>query len=355
LTKEGYSILSRVALYLEFIKKIAFVKFRVMIAEEALLILLAVGVDLLLGDPRWFPHPVKGMGWLVRVLEGVLRRVFSPFWGGVVLWFIVVGLSFGISFSVLALAYGLSVWVGRGVEVFLLWTTISLKDLKDHAQWVFWALKEGDLEEARRRLSFMVSRDTEGLSEEEIARGVIESVAENTTDGVISPLFYAFLGGPPLAMAFKAVNTLDSMVGYKSSRYLLFGRFSALMDDFFNYIPARITGLLVPLASLCLKMDSKKALLTLIRDRRKTKSPNSGYPESAFAGALDLRLGGPTRYMGELQNLPFIGEGKRPTLQDIPKAIRLCYGTSLLFLAIGVLLLLFFCPAYPCLLKTWHL
>ncbi len=323
--------------------------------EGALLVLFAVGLDLFLGDPRWFPHPVKGMGWLIRVLEGILRKVFSPFWGGVVLWVIVVGLSFGVSILVLELAYGLSVWVGRAVEVFLLWTTISLKDLKDHARRVFLALKSGDLEGSRKRLSLMVSRDTQDLSEEDIARGVIESVAENTTDGIVSPLFYAFLGGTPLAMAFKAVNTLDSMVGYKSSQYILFGRFSALMDDLFNFIPARITGLLVPLAALLLKMDAKNALFTMIRDHRKTKSPNSGYPESAFAGALDLKLGGPTRYIGQLQNLPFIGEGKTPTFEDIPKAIKLCYGTSLLFLAIGILFLLLFCPAYPCLLKAWHL
>lgn len=295
-----------------------------------------MALDLLLGDPRKFPHPVKAFGRMIEGLKDPLRRSLPPLLAGVVLGLLVTGTAFFGTLAVLEALSLLSPLAKKVGEVVLLWTTFSLKDLKGHAMAVFDALKDGDLPEARKRLSLLVSRDTSDLDEGEVSRGVVESVAENTADGVISPMFFALLGGAPLAMAFKAVSTLDSMVGYP--RLGPFGAFSAKMDDLWNFIPARITGLLTPLAALLCGMDPKGALRVMIRDRRKTPSPNSGYPEAAFAGALGLRLGGPTSYGGEVHPLPYIGEGRSPAPADVPRAVLLSYLVALLFLALAFLI-----------------
>lgn len=301
--------------------------------DRPLLLAIALALDLVLGDPRWLPHPVKAMGRVTEALQGPLLRLLPPFWAGVVLWSVVTSMASLGTLGILEALEALSPALRPVGEVLLLWTALSLKDLKDHAMGVYEALRDGDLWGARERLSRMVSRDTHELPPHEIARGAVESVAENTADGVISLMFFALLGGAPLAMAFKAVSTLDSMVGHR--RYGAFGAFPAKMDDLWNLLPARITGLLCPVAASLLGMDPKGSLLTMVRDHDKTPSPNSGYPEAAFAGALGVRLGGPTSYGGEVHPLPWIGEGRPPEASDIPRAVLLSYLTSLLFLGLS--------------------
>lgn len=306
--------------------------------EKVHLVVLAFGLDLVLGDPRWFPHPVRLMGWVIERLEGLLMPIAPGRTGGVILWVLVVGLSFFGTWALVRGCSGISRGFGAAVEVVLLWTTLAMRDLDREAREVYSALMEGDLPKAREKLSRIVSRDTDGLPPQEVSRGAVESVAENTVDGVLAPLFYALLGGAPLAMAFKAISTLDSMLGYRYGPYRSFGWLSARADDFLNFLPARFSGLLIPFSALLLGMDPKGALLIMLRDHNKSPSPNSGYPESAFAGALGVRLGGPTRYRDGVHHLPFIGEGRSPHPRDIPRAIRLSYGTSLLFLALALLL-----------------
>ncbi len=306
------------------------------------LVVLAFGLDLILGDPRWFPHPVRIMGWLTKGLESLLLPAMPSRMGGAILWILVVGFSFFGSWALIRGCAGISPGFGAAVEVVLLWTTLALRDLDREARGVYDALKEGDLPKARERLSRIVSRDTDDLPPREVCRGDVESVAENTVDGVLTPLFYAMLGGAPLAMAFKAISTLDSMLGYKCGPYRSFGWFSAKADDLFNLLPARFCVFLVPLSALLLGMDPKGALSVVLRDHNKTPSPNSGYPEAAFAGALGVRLGGPTKYRGVVHDLPFIGDGEKPSPQDILRAIRLSYGTSFSFLALASLLALLF-------------
>lgn len=304
--------------------------------DRPLLLAAALALDLVFGDPRWFPHPVKAMGRITEALQRPLLRLLPPFWAGLVLWLVVTGIA-SLGTLVVLKALGIFSPGLRSIgEVLFLWTSLSLKDLKVHAMGVFEALREGDLKGARGRLSLMVSRDTAELPPHEIARGAVESVAENTADGVISPMFFALLGGAPLAMAFKAVSTLDSMVGHH--RFGAFGAFSARMDDLWNFLPARITGILTPLAALLCGMDAKGALRVMARDHGKTPSPNSGYPEAAFAGALGVRLGGPTSYGGKVRPLPWIGEGRTPGASDIPRAVLLSYLTSLLFLSLSFLI-----------------
>lgn len=298
----------------------------------------AFAMDLLLGDPETFPHPVRLMGRFIDGLSPLLRRYLRPFWAGVILWVVVVGSAYWITWSLVLLSYQLGKSLGIAVEAFLLWTCISLKDLKREAMGVYRPLIKGDLQLARLRLSRIVSRDTHDLDEVGISRGTIESVAENTVDGVISPLFYAALGGAPLAMAFKAVSTLDSMVGYPFEPYKDFGRFSARMDDLWNFLPARLSLIAICLSSFFLGFDFLNSLKVALRDHKKRKSPNAGFPEGAFAGALGLRLGGITSYRGVPAFVPYIGNGRDPLPIDILRAIKLSYFSSATFLAFALLL-----------------
>lgn len=300
-------------------------------------LLLAFALDLLLGDPEAFPHPVRLMGRFIEGVSPLLRRYLHPFWAGVVLWGLVVGSAYWITWALLLLSYRLWKPLEIAAEVFLLWTCISLKDLKKEAMGVYSPLVKGDLQLARLRLSRIVSRDTNDLDEVGISRGTIESVAENTVDGVISPLFYAALGGAPLAMAFKAVSTLDSMVGYPFEPFKEFGKFSARMDDLWNFVPARLSLITVFLSSLLLGLDPLNCLKVALRDHKKRKSPNAGFPEGAFAGALGLRLGGITSYKRVPAFMPYIGNGRDPFPTDIPRAVKLSYCSSVVFLAFVVL------------------
>jgi adenosylcobinamide-phosphate synthase len=257
-------------------------------------------LDVLLGDPRWLPHPVKLMGKAVSLLERILRRLVP--WerlAGMLLVLVIVAGSFLLTAVIVTVAYAVHPTVGLIVASVAIWTTLAVKDLAAHANRVVLPLMAGNLARARNNLALIVGRDTQNLDEDEVVRACVETVAENTVDGILSPLFFAFIGGAPLAMAFKAVSTLDSMVGHKTEQYIRFGWAAARLDDVANWIPARMCAVLMPLASLFCDHGFLASWRTMWRDRRKHESPNAGIPEAAMAGALRVQLGGVNYYDGE--------------------------------------------------------
>ncbi|NPV69658.1 MAG: cobalamin biosynthesis protein CobD [Firmicutes bacterium] len=282
-------------------------------------VLIACLMDLALGDPPWLPHPVRLIGRLTARLEAVLRpRKPVPVWdllGGTLLTLFVVGLSYAGAVGITGVASAIHPWFGRLVSACLIFTTIAFRSLKESAHGVHECLDAGNLPLARARTAMIVGRDTAGLDEAEIARAVVETVAENTVDAVVSPLFYAALGGAPAAVAYRAVNTLDSMVGYKNTRYLYFGRASARLDDLANFVPARIGAILIVMAAMLTRRDWRRAWRTLLRDGRNHPSPNSGQPEAAMSGAIGVRLGGLNYYGGKPSFRPYIGWDGSPALK----------------------------------------
>ena len=298
-------------------------------------ILIAVVLDLMLGDPRWMPHPVKLIGRLAVVLESPARWLLRrPRLAGVVTALAVIGLSGAVAWGLVQAAGRLHPAVGDAVSILLIYTCIAARDLASHGMAVFRPLDAGDLDEARRRVAMMVGRDTQRLDEAGVARAAVESVAENLVDGVTAPLFFAALFGPVGAVVYKAINTLDSTFGYKNERYAQFGRASARIDDVANYLPARLTAPLVALAALLLREQPAGALHILARDHRRHSSPNAGYPEAAFAGALGIQLGGPSYYFGcdRPVDKPLIGDRLcQLKAVHIRKANLLMYATTALF------------------------
>lgn len=276
-------------------------------------------LDRLLGDPRWLPHPVIGMGKAISAVEAAIRRLVQPRLhrlAGLLLPLLVAGGSLALTFAVLRLAAAVNPWLAAGLEAALIWTTIAAKGLHQAGKEVLGHLLRGDLAEARRSLGMVVGRDTAQLPQPEIVRGAVETVAENIVDGVVSPLFYAILGGAPLAMAYRAVNTLDSMVGYKNEKYKDLGWASARLDDVMNYIPARITAILLVAVSWLLRLNAKGAIRAVLKDASRHPSPNSGYPESAVAGALGVQLGGTNYYHGVESRRAHMGEKLRELVPD---------------------------------------
>ncbi|MHB9144576.1 MAG: adenosylcobinamide-phosphate synthase CbiB [Symbiobacteriia bacterium] len=298
----------------------------------------AVALDLLVGDPPWLPHPVVIIGRAVSLLERRLRPLaVTPRrarMAGIVLTLTTVAGTYGVTWGLLALAGRIAPWLGTALETWLLATALAARGLDEAAGRVSRALRGGDLPAARQFLSHLVGRDTDRLDAREVARGVVESVAENTSDGVVAPLLFGLLGGAPLALAYKAVNTLDSMVGYKDERYLHLGWASARLDDLANLIPARLSGLLLVLAAGLSGHDWRRAWLAMWRDAPVHPSPNGGYPEGAVAGALGIRLGGLNYYHGKPEYRAVLGADGAPcTPASIPGAVRLMY------LAVGCLVL----------------
>jgi len=287
----------------------------------------AVLLDLVLGDPRALPHPVVGIGRLISLLEGPLRRLIPNLrLAGVALLVTVVGVSYALAASLIYAAYLFAPALGFVVALYLSWVSLAARSLHLESAKVAKALQRGDLPAARLALSYIVGRETADLDEPEIIRGAVETVAENTGDGVIAPLFYLMLGGPALAVAYKAVNTLDSMVGYKNERYLEFGWASARFDDLANYLPARLTGLLMVVTAYLCGLSGAGAWRILKRDGRNHSSPNSGFPEAAAAGALGVRLGGANRYFGRVVEKPAIGDPLVPlSLATYAGVVRLMY------------------------------
>jgi adenosylcobinamide-phosphate synthase len=292
-------------------------------------IITAMALDGLVGDPRWLPHPVKLIGALAARLERLSRRLVPwEYAAGGVTAAIVVSAAGAAAWLIVAAAAALHPLAGDAASILLLYTTFAARDLAGHGAEVFRELQAGNLPQARRKVAMMVGRDTESLDEEGIARAAVESVAENTVDGVTAPLLYAIAGGPVAAMMYKAVNTLDSTFGYKTERYLRFGWASAKLDDFANYLPARITALFMVVAAALLRMRAGRAWGTLIRDGRKHTSPNSGLCEAAMAGALGVRLGGRNYYFGKPSDKPYIGNpGAPPRQDDIRRGNRLMLAT----------------------------
>lgn len=303
--------------------------------------ILAWGVawllDYWLGDPHHWPHPVRWMGNLIHGLQRFIRRFCKSDCalkiGGGVLWLVVVGATWGVSWGVLHLANLLHPWLGWLLEVWMIYTVLAARCLSDAALEVYRALKNGTLEASREKLSWIVGRDTSQLERPQITRAVVETVAENSVDGVIAPLFFLMIGGAPLAMAYKAINTLDSMVGYKTEKYRAIGFVSAKLDDAANFIPARLSWLLLAIAAFFLRANHRQALRIGWRDRHQHSSPNCAWPEATVAGALGIRLGGPNTYFGERVEKPWIGDEQRGiTLEDIPRTISLMMLASLLAL-----------------------
>ena len=295
-------------------------------------------IDLLLGDPAWMPHPVVFMGRCISALEKLLRRIFpktpkGELAGGVILAAV-------LPLGTLALT-GLCVWglglvhpaLSFALQVLWCWQALAAKGLRQESENVRRALVTGTLDDARKAVSRIVGRDTAALSREGVIRAAVETVAENFSDGVVAPMFWMLLGGAPLALAYKAVNTMDSMVGYKNDRYLYFGRAAARLDDAANWIPSRLAALLLVAVAPLTGQNAKRAFAIWHRDRRKHASPNSAQTESAMAGALGVQLAGPASYFGQVHNKPWIGDDTRPIEpEDITWAGRMLYAGSVLAL-----------------------
>ncbi|WP_288730162.1 adenosylcobinamide-phosphate synthase CbiB [uncultured Fusobacterium sp.] len=293
-------------------------------------------IDFILGDPRWLYHPVIIIGKLISFLEKLLYKANHKIFSGVILNLLTLGITFIVSLFLARTGYV--------VEIFFLYTTLATKSLADEGKKVYRILKSGDIEKAKKELSYLVSRDTNTLSLDKIIMSIVETIAENTVDGFVSPAFFAFVGSffsveifgqgvsfaLPFAMTYKAINTLDSMVGYKNEKYIDFGKFSAKVDDVANYIPARLTGLIfVPLSSLLLGYNFKNSLKIFFRDRKKHASPNSGQSEAAYAGALGIQFGGKISYFGKEYEKQKIGDKlKEFDYEDIKKAVNILYVVS---------------------------
>ena len=298
-------------------------------------ILAAVGLDLMLGDPRWLPHPVRFIGRLALGLETPMRRLIrQPRIAGIATVVLVVGSAGFTTWGLIRLAGLVQPLAGDIVSVILIYTTIAAHDLARHSLAVFRPLVSGQLPEARNRLSMIVGRDTAGLDTPEITRATVESVAESTVDGVTAPLFFACVGGPVAAMVYRAINTLDSTFGYKTERYLHFGWASARLDDAANFIPARVTAPVMAAAAGLLWLRPVQALRILLRDGKNHGSPNAGLAEAAMAGALGVQLGGVNYYEGESLAKPTIGDPAIPLApRHILQANLLMFTTAGLFLA----------------------
>lgn len=277
-------------------------------------LLLGYLLDLAAGDPERLPHPVRWMGRLISALEKRLWRPGARFRqkaAGALLVTVTVGAAYGLTFAALFVSYEISPYLCFVVSVIFVWAGLSVKSLADEAEGVLRALTTGGLEAGRARLSRIVGRDTALLDRKEVLRATVETVAENTSDGIVAPLFYLAIGGPALMMAYKAVNTLDSMVGYRNAKYQDFGWFAARLDDVANYVPARVAAVLAVSASFILGYNWKRSAAVTLRDGGNHPSPNSGVIEAAFAGSLGLRFGGESTYGGVVSKKPFIGDGVR--------------------------------------------
>lgn len=310
------------------------------------MISLIVGyiLDLIIGDPHGFFHPIKLIGNMISSIEKKLRtrckNKDEERRAGAILWIVVVGASFVVPYLLLELVSNINLILAIILESVMCYYILATKSLRDESIKVYKALKENNIVEARKYLSYIVGRDTENLNESSVAKGAVETVAENTSDGVIAPIIFILIGGAPLGFMYKAINTLDSMVGYKNEKYIDFGRFSAIADDVANYIPSRISAYLMIIASMIIGMDYKNAYKIYKRDRYNHLSPNSAQTESVCAGALNISLGGGNYYGGVLVSKPTIGDNDRYIeTEDIKRANNLMYVTSFICMTLGVLIL----------------
>ena len=301
-------------------------------------------LDLIFGDPHWLPHPICLIGNLIAYMEKLLRKIFGSnesnlLVGGLALVLIVTTVSFSVPYFILKWAGSISPLFVFVLETIMFYQIFATKCLENESMKVYTELKKGDLAAARKQLSWIVGRDTQDLSDEEVTKAAVETVAENTADGIIAPMFFMFIGGAPLAFLYKSINTMDSMVGYKNEKYLYFGRCAAKLDDIANYIPARLAGIFMIAASFFLNYDYKEAAKIFMRDRYNHLSPNSAQTESVCAGALNIQLGGGHFYFGKFVPKDTIGDDIRPVKADDIKSINnLMYLTAIISLVIFALI-----------------
>lgn len=303
--------------------------------------ILAFLLDTLIGDPRTRFHPVVLIGNLIAFFERMLYRSNDSdgmkLAKGAVLVFCVLFISYGMAMALMQLSYRLPFsWADEVVGAIILSFTISPKSLSEAGRELYYLLEDKNLSEARRKVGWIVGRETKDMEPKDVSRATIETIAENTMDGIISPLFFCMIGGAPLAVLYRAANTMDSMIGYRNEKYLYFGRAAARFDDVMNYIPARITGILFCVAAFLLGYDYRFAFQMMLRDAGKHPSPNGGYAEAAMAGALHIRLGGYNVYFGQKHFRAYMGD----PLQEIDErhimaSIRMMYTAVILFLGIG--------------------
>lgn len=311
-------------------------------------LLIGFCIDLLVGDPHSIPHPVVFIGKLISALEKLARKIFpktvrGEIIAGGVLWLLAVTISTAVPALVLWLCHRVSPWLALAVESIMCWQILATKSLKDESMKVYQALETGDLEKSRYAVSMIVGRDTAKLDDAAITRAAVETVAENTSDGIVAPMLFLAIGGAPLGFFYKAVNTMDSMLGYVEPPYKNIGLIPAKMDDVMNYLPARLSALLMLCAGWLLKLDVKNGWKIFRRDRYNHASPNSAQTESVCAGLLGLRLAGDAWYHGVLHKKKYIGDGLREIEHaDIRRACKLLYGTAVLSLLLcgGIKLLL---------------
>ena len=298
---------------------------------------IAYVLDLIFGDPQNIIHPVQIIGKMINIGEkSLLGKKYKSdrkykFFAGMILNITVISLTYGITYLIDKSSENSIILTVA--EIYLMYTVFSINSLAREGNRVYNILKEGNIERARKDLSYLVSRDTGAMDEKMIIRSTMETISENTVDGIVAPMLYMFLGGLPLSMTYKAINTFDSMVGYKNEKYMDFGKFSAKLDDVANFIPARITGILIVIASMILGYDYKNSLKIFIRDRKNHSSPNSGHAEAGVAGALGVQFGGKVSYFGKEVDKPVIGDKTKDfELEDIKKNIKIMYAASFLSL-----------------------
>lgn len=303
-------------------------------------VILGVLLDFMFGDPVWLYHPVRLMGKCITFLEGILRRIFPKSKtgeriAGAVLVILTVAVSTAVPAALLSVLYHLNFFAGFALESFFCYQMLAAKSLKTESMKVYRELQKKDIAGARYAVSMIVGRDTEHLDEAGVTKAAVETVAENASDGVIAPLFYMMLGGAAAGFAYKAVNTMDSMIGYKNEKYQYFGTAAARLDDVVNFIPSRLSGLALIAAAMFTGEDWKNAWRIFRRDRRNHASPNSAQTESAMAGALRVRLAGDAWYFGKLHEKPYIGDDLRKIeAEDIVRANRMLYAGELAALAV---------------------
>ena len=300
-------------------------------------LLIGFVIDCIVGDPHSIPHPIVFIGNLIAKCEEILRKIFpeNERTAGIFLVVIVILISAAIPSVILFVCFKINVILYIAVESVMSWQILAAKSLRTESMKVYKSLLRNNLEEARFNVSMIVGRDTAVLDESGITKAAIETVAENTSDGVIAPMIYCVIGGAVLGFAYKAINTMDSMVGYKNDKYINFGRFAAKLDDFVNYIPARLSAVIMILGCVFVRCDFRNAWRIWSRDRRKHASPNSAQTESVCAGALDIQLAGDAWYHGTLHKKDYIGDYIRDIeVEDIRRANRLMYATAIISLVL---------------------
>lgn len=315
-----------------------------MIFQLPVSMMLAYILDKLLGDPKWFPHPVIYIGKLIAGTEKLIRQIAKTKLalkiGGLVLWILTVGMTFIITLLLVGFSFRANFYLGFVIQTVILWTGIARRSLSDEASKVYECVKSKNLAAARKQIGYLVGRDTTQLKFGEIIRATVETVAENTVDGVTAPLFYAMIGGAPFMMAYKAINTLDSMIGYKNEKYADLGYFSAKIDDIANFIPARLSLIGFIFGSAIKGYAYNDAQKIAVRDRKNHKSPNAGWSEGAMAGALGVQLGGTNVYFGEVVEKPTIGDKLRELEpEDITRSAEIMRKTSDIMLMMYILIL----------------